>query len=136
MKKILLLSMAFVLTFSTLSCLAQESKKIDNQTTAKVEVYYFHFTRRCSTCMSVEENAKQALALLYADKVKAGEYSFTGLNLDDASSKQIAERFDIGGQTLLVVKGDKKVDITAMGFMNAHDVDKMKAEIKKAIDSL
>ena len=136
MKQITLFSFALLLMLGNGSCNAQTNKNAEakSSVSAKVEVYYFHFTRRCATCLSVEENAKKAVETLYADKVKKGEYSFKGVNLDDESSKPIAEKLGIGGQTLLVVCGDKKIDITDKGFMNAHDFEKMKEEIKKAVE--
>ena len=136
MKQIVMFSFALVMMLGSLSCKAQDNKKQSSKSavSAKVEVYYFHFTRRCSTCMSVEATAKEAVETLYADKVKKGEYAFEGLNLDDASSKAIAEKLGVGGQTLLVVCGNKKIDITDKGFMDAHDLEKMKEEIKKAVE--
>lgn len=136
MKQIVMFSFALVMMLGSLSCNAQDNKKQSSKSavSAKVEVYYFHFTRRCSTCMSVEATAKEAVETLYADKVKKGEYAFEGLNLDDASSKAIAEKLGVGGQTLLVVCGNKKIDITDKGFMDAHDLEKMKEEIKKAVE--
>lgn len=138
MKQIVFLGFTLLMMMNSYSCSAQDNKKQSTQkaVAAKVEVYYFHFTRRCNTCISVEENAKQAVESLYADKVKTGEYTFKGINLDDASSKAIAEKFGVGGQTLLVVCGDKKIDITSQGFMYAHDLDKMKEEIKKAVEEI
>lgn len=148
MKHITLFSFALIVMLGCLSCNAQGNKKADANTVAtnkveaakieaaKVEVYYFHFTRRCNTCESVESNAKKAVEALYADKVKTGEYSFKGFNLDDASSKAIAEKLGIGGQTLLVVCGSKKIDITDKGFMYAHNFEKMKDLIKKAIEDV
>lgn len=120
----------------SLSCVAQETKKAEPKTTsvAKVEVYYFHFTRRCNTCQSVEENAKLAVEQLYADKVKTGEYSFRGINLDDESTKAIAEKLGVGGQSLLVVCGNNKIDITDKGFMNAHNLEKMEVAVKTAVE--
>lgn len=128
--------LALVMTLGGLSCNAQDNKKADAKTAVsnKVEVYYFHFTRRCHTCESVESNAKLAVEQMYADKIKAGDYSFKGINLDDASSKAIAEKLGVGGQTLLIVCGSNKVDITSQGFMNAQNLEKMKEEIKKAVD--
>jgi hypothetical protein len=136
MKQITLISFALLLMLGNGSCNAQTGKNAEakSSVSAIVEVYYFHFTRRCATCLSVEENAKKAVETLYADKVKNGEYSFKGINLDEDSSKPIAEKLGIGGQTLLVVCGDKKIDITDKGFMNAHDFEKMKEEIKKAVE--
>lgn len=136
MKQLLMLGLALVMTLGSLSCFAQDNKKADTKAAVsnKVEVYYFHFTRRCHTCESVESNAKLAVELLYADKIKAGEYSFKGINLDDASSKAIAEKLGVGGQTLLVVSGSNRIDITSQGFMNAQNLEKMKEEIKKAVE--
>jgi hypothetical protein len=136
MKQITLFSFALLLLLGNGTCKAQTNRNAEakSSVSAKVEVYYFHFTRRCATCLSVEENARKAVETLYADKIKKGEYSFKGVNLDDESSKPIAEKLGIGGQTLLVVCGDKKIDITDKGFMNAHDFEKMKEEIKKAVE--
>jgi hypothetical protein len=136
MKQITLFSFALLLMLGNSGCNAQSDKTpgSNSAVSTKVEVYYFHFTRRCATCLAVEENARKAVESLYGDKVKKGEYSFKGINLDDDSSKPIADKLGIGGQTLLVVCGNKKIDITDKGFMNATDLEKMKEEIKKAID--
>jgi hypothetical protein len=86
--------------------------------------------------MAVEENARNAIASLYPNEVKTGEYSFTSLNLDEASTKEIAGRLGVGGQSLMVVHGDKKIDITSAAWLVAHNPDKMKAEIKSGIDKV
>lgn len=136
MKSVVLFSFSLLLMVGSFSCSAQPNKKADAKSavSAKVEVYYFHFTQRCTTCHAVEDNAKSAFENLYPDKVKSGEYTFKGLNLDDASSKDIAKKLGVGGQTLMVVCGGKKIDITDKGFMNAHNIEKMKIEIKKAVE--
>jgi hypothetical protein len=136
MKQVVIFGLALFMVLGSLSCNAQNNKKAGSNTAVspKVEVYYFHFTRRCHTCESVEANAKLAVEQMYADKIKAGDYSFKGINLDDASSKAIAEKLGVGGQTLLIVCGNNKVDITSQGFMNAQNLEKMKEEIKKAVE--
>ena len=138
MKKLALMSTLLVLVLSTISCSGQGNKQVVTQTvnSQKVAVYYFHFTRRCATCMAVEENARKAVEALYPNEVKSGEYSFTSLNLDDASTKGIADKLGVGGQTMMVVRGDKKLDITSAVWRSAHDLDKMKVEIKSGIDKV
>ncbi len=44
------------------SCNAQEPKKQSGNTisNAQVDVYYFHFTRRCMTCNAVESESKKS----------------------------------------------------------------------------
>ena len=103
----------------------------------KVEVFYFHFTRRCVTCQAVEEEAKKAVETLYPDLVKKGEISFTGVNLDEETSKPVAERCKVTGQSLLVISGDARIDLTSEGFMYAKsNPEKLKEELKKVIDPL
>ncbi len=86
--------------------------------------------------MAVEKNARNAVEELYPNEAKSGLYSFISLNLDENDVKKIADKLGVGGQTLLIVCGDKKLDITSSGFLNAHNPDKMKQEIKSAVDKV
>jgi hypothetical protein len=135
MKKITMLSLAFMMIFGSFSSFAQASKQTVKTTiTPKVVVYYFHYAVRCATCHAVEDNSKSALTALYPDKVKTGEYAFKALNLDDAASKPIAKKLSVGGQMLLVVCDDKKIDLTSKVFLYAQDPVKIRSEIKKAVE--
>ena len=135
MKKIYVLSI--VLLICSLSSFAQANKEhLKTTIKPKVEVYYFHYAIRCATCISVESNSKNALTALYPEKVKTGEYTFKGVNLDEASSKAIAKKLKVGGQSLLVVCDDKQLDLTTKVFLYAQDQAKIKAEIKKAVEKV
>ena len=138
MKNIKLLASVLIVFLSSVSCNSQTNNQKVAQTisSSKVSVYYFHFTRRCATCMAVEENARKAVEALYPNEVKSGDYSFTSMNLDEASTKEIADKLGVGGQTMMVVRGDKKLNITSEVWMAAHDLDKMKVEIKSGIDKV
>ena len=108
-----------------------------NPATKKIEVYYFHFTRRCMTCNNVEKVSKEAVEQQYAEKVKTGEITFKSVNLDEKDGEAIGAKYKVEGQTLLIVSGEKRVDLTDKGFMYANDKpDKLKAEIKKAVDEM
>jgi len=132
MKKVIFLLLACLqLSFFGVSAFAQSAPK-----SSEFEVLYFHYTRRCSTCLEVEKNSKVAVANLNSDKVKPGQYTFKSINLDEASADVIAKKFKIGGQALIVVKGDKKCDITNIAFMNSDDSQKIKEEIKKAVGKI
>lgn len=103
----------------------------------KIEAYYFHFSTRCVTCKAVEAEAKKDLETLYPDMTKQGNLSFQAINLDDASSKAIAEKLKISGQTLLLVKGTQKINITNEGFLYANtNPEKFKSIIKEKVDGL
>jgi hypothetical protein len=139
MKKLVLLSFALMMMLGGISCNAQGSKKSASKAvaTSKVEVYYFHFTRRCMTCNAVETEAKKAVEALYPAQVKSGKITFTAINLDEPSSKTSAEKCGAEGQSLLVLSGGNRIDLTSQGFMYAvNSPEKLKAELKKAIDPL
>jgi len=103
-----------------------------SQTSSKIEAYYFHNKTRCTTCKTVEAEAKADLKELYGDKV-----TFQALNLEEKSTEPIAQKLKISGQTLLVVKGDKQVNLTNEGFLYAvNDPDKFKKIIKEKVDPL
>lgn len=140
MRQFVVWSMVAILTIGSLTCDAAQGKKneaIKKVATKKVEVYYFHFTRRCITCNAVEAETKKAVESLYPTQTKAGNISFIGINLDDKGSKTLAKKLEVGGQSLLVVGGRKKIDLTSQGFMYARsNPEKLKAEIKAVVDPL
>ena len=140
MKKLISVSvfLIFVVSSFTVNCFAVDKKtNIALSKSAKVEVYYFHFTRRCVTCQAVEKESKAAIAALYPSQAKKGLITFKAVNLDDATSTSLAKKCDVSGQSLLVKSGGKSVDLTEKGFMYAlNSPEKLKAELKKVIDPL
>lgn len=114
-----------------------EEKTVQGQPGNKVEVLYFHLTRRCVTCQAVENVSRDAVAELYPAESEKGTVVFKTLNIEDKSSEAEARRVNATGQCLLVVSGDIRIDLTSEGFMNARNSpEKLKEEIKKAVDPL
>lgn len=133
MRKLLVFSFALAIIMGHFSCNAQTPKKDEKSTSnANVEAYYFHFSTRCVTCKTVEAEAKSDIESLYNGKV-----TFKAVNLDEASSKALAEKLQVSGQTLLLVKGNNKINITNEGFMYARsNPEKFKTVIKEKVDGL
>lgn len=141
MRNIVLNLATIGLLFSMVSCNSVNGKKEKAGTvivqTDQVEVYYFHFTRRCATCMAVESVTKTALEELYNAEMKNESIIFQSINLDEADSEEIAQKLEISGQTLLIVSDGKKENITTDAFMNAkNNPEKLKEIIKSIIDPL
>jgi len=135
-----LLSISFILiALANISGNAQTNQKsataIPNN--GDVEVYYFHMTVRCATCKAVEAEARKNIEMLYADHVKTGKISFTALNLEEATGKSLGEKLGVNSQTLLIVKGDQKINITNEGFLYAISQPQKFTEVMKSkIDPL
>ncbi len=130
--------LAMVLILPAVACNAQSAREATTAGKAgKVEAFYFHFNARCVTCKTVEAETKANIEMLYPELVKSGKVSFTAFNLDEPSGKAIAERLGVNGQTLLLVNGMQKINITNEGFMYArNDPEKFKAVIKEKVDGL
>ena len=130
---------ALIVLSAIITCHAQTSETTKSTKTEgdKIEIYYFHFTKRCATCNAVENETKSVLKDQYADKLKNGEIVFTSLNLDEKADKKIAKKLKISGQALLVVQGDNQINLTNDGFMNARtNPEKFHTILKGKIDEL
>ena len=121
-----------------LICLSQINKnEVKTASSVNIEVYYFHHTARCVTCKTVEAETKQNIETLYPEFVKEGSLNFKSLNLEEDPGKQMAKKLRISGQTLIVVKGTKKINLTNEGFLYAcTNPKKFKSIIKEKVDSL
>jgi hypothetical protein len=137
--KNLILGGFIVLLISGASCTGQTEKKqaLSSSSGSDVEVYYFHRTVRCVTCKTIEAEARKNIDLLYPDQVKNGKVSFTSLNLEEETGKTVGDRLSVNSQTLLIVKGDEKINITNEGFLYAVSQPQKFSEIMKSkIDPL
>lgn len=123
---ILLFALAPIWTLSAQENTAAKSNPVG------VEAYYFHNTRRCVTCNTVEKVTLESLKDLYGDKIVLKSLVF-----EDQKNKAVVEKYKVEGQSLFFVKGDKKVDITTDAFLNAVSrPERLKAKIQETVASL
>ncbi len=146
MKVLLVLSISLSFALGNISCnqgTAGEQKQQTDEKSAvvnsesKIEVYYFHFTRRCATCVAVQEATEQFLKENYPDDMGNGNLVYHEVNLSEPESRVIAQKLDVDGQALLVVSGDEKHDLTMQGFMYAmRDYDRFTEIMAEAISQI
>ncbi|MCA1747346.1 MAG: nitrophenyl compound nitroreductase subunit ArsF family protein, partial [Bacteroidales bacterium] len=97
-----------------------------------IEVVYFHYTRRCVTCKIVESTTNDVVIDLYGDKIP-----FTSYDLDQWDGKQKAQELGVMGQALLIVNGEKMINIINEGFMYSRtNPEKYKQVISEKVTSL
>lgn len=137
MKKIgsSLLMLLFVL--NVIACNQSQSNNnssSDDSTviTEKVEVYYFHGTRRCATCIAVGEVTSELVKSKYGNNPKV---KFIEINIDESGNEELVERFQVSGSGLHVYNGKNIEDITAFAFQHARtNPDKLKDKLIELID--
>jgi hypothetical protein len=138
MKNLIITGFLTILLFVT-SCSGQpeQKQKIAAVAGNDVEVYYFHNTVRCTTCLTIEAETRKNIEILYPGLYKEGKISFTSLNLEEATGRTMGEKLGVNGQTLLIVSGDQKINITTDGFLYAvAKPDKFREVIKGKVDPL
>jgi hypothetical protein len=107
----------------------------------KLEVIYFHATRRCATCMAIENNTKKTLDTWFAGQMKSGAVRMTVINVDEEKNKAIAEKYEASGSALfLTVTNNGKearTDMTEFAFSWARsNPDKFMTGLKDKINEL
>lgn len=135
MKTLNLLAAALFFLSVNYSCTGQSDQGKNTEAVSEagdVEMYYFHYTRRCVTCNSVEEVTAQTLNENFGKNIP-----FISYNLDEPEGKKRAQELGVSGQTLLLVKGDTKINLTNEGFMYARSSpDKLKTILLEKIATL
>ena len=135
--KYFLFSLILMGAMNTLSAQKTVDKAAGTKVNENIEIYYFHFSRRCATCNAVESETKNALKKYYSKQLEDGVIDFTSLNLDTKDSKKKANSLKLSGQSLLIVKGDQHINLTSQGFMNARtNPENFHKVLKEKIDGL
>lgn len=139
MKKLDFLMLACIVLTGALfaeSATAQSTEPVQQvKKSTPTEVYYFHFTRRCMTCQTVEKVAEQAVNEFFPEAVKSGGVTFQSVNIEDKGNKDLVKRLKVEGQSLLIVNGKEQVNLIDKGFMYAvNQPDKLKAEVKAVVE--
>lgn len=140
MRQIIFSLIAWIIFLQLNSCNVKgqtENSQTGIKQAETVEVYYFHFTRRCETCLAVESESRKAVEELYPKAMEEGRITFQSLNLEEEEGKQVAQKLNVATQTLLVVRFGEKIDLTNQGFMFARtDPDKLKQALQQAIGKI
>ena len=106
---------------------SDDSTKIEN-----IEVYYFHGTRRCVTCIAVGEVSSELVKSKYEDNENV---KFVEINIDEPGNEELVEKFQVSGSGLYVFNGKDIENITAFAFQYARtNPDKLKDKLIELIN--
>lgn len=130
----------FVITLISSCGNVSNKEKVDEivyNNKEKVEVYYFHYTRRCKTCNTVEKVTNDYIVSLNNRKLIEKAIFFQPLNLDEEKNDSIADKLSVSQQALVIVYGEKKVDLTNDAFLNAVDAPMtLRNKIKESVETI
>jgi hypothetical protein len=117
----------------------QNTGKPISDTQAKVQVYFFHGTHRCSGCINAEKATVAVLNELYKEQQEQGIIKFQSINIEEPQNKSLAEKYQVAWNMLLFVPaGDEtgKVELTEQAFAYGTNPEGLKPYIRATLDPM
>jgi thiol-disulfide isomerase/thioredoxin len=131
--KTFLFIVAAILVLST--SFAQKNPPVPSKT--KLNVYYFHLTNRCPTCIKIEATTKKVLEENFKKELDSEIIVFQSFNVDLPENKVICEKYQAYGATLAltpIINGKEKIDdLTNFAFAKIHNGDAFYNDLKLKI---
>jgi hypothetical protein len=66
--------------------------------------YYFHGTRRCVTCRTIEAQAQEAIQGKFGEELRQGKLRWAAVNLEDIGNDHYATDYGVTGSTLVIAQ--------------------------------
>ena len=92
---------------ASLDFASKPRKDISNMSVAaaparKVEVFLFHRTQRCVTCITIGKLSGKTIEERFGPEVLSGKVVFREVNIDEPQNKELAEKFQASGSSLFI----------------------------------
>ncbi|MCK4661885.1 MAG: hypothetical protein KAT68_03385 [Bacteroidales bacterium] len=137
MKKIPNILFVLIFTLNAAACNSLQSNENlsnddDTSKVKNIEVYYFHGTRRCATCIAVGEVSGELVKSKYENNPNV---KFIEINIDEKGNEELAEKFQVSGSGLYVYNGKDIENVTAFAFQYARtNPDKLENKLIELIN--
>ncbi len=68
----------------------------------KVEVYHFHATRQCDSCIALGEHAEATVTTFFAPEIASGKLVFDHINMDLPGNQALVDQYGPTGSSLWI----------------------------------
>lgn len=68
----------------------------------KIEVFVFHSTQRCISCINIGKYAKSVIDEKFPEELKSGKITFKEVNIDSSENFNIAKDYGVSGSALYI----------------------------------
>lgn len=68
----------------------------------KIEVFVFHATQRCISCINIGKYAKATIEEKFPEELKSGKITFREVNIDLPENSKIAQDYKVSGSALFI----------------------------------
>lgn len=131
-----------IILFVALSSVKSDTNKYNNPSSVKadkVEVFLFHSTQRCTTCIAIGRLAGETVNEYFQTEIKNGTIEFREINIDLAENKELAEKFQASGSSLFlnaISQGKDNMAEDATVWRLTQNPSQFKNYLKEKINNL
>ncbi|MBI5480229.1 MAG: hypothetical protein HY906_15295 [Deltaproteobacteria bacterium] len=71
---------------------------------ARFVAYYFHGTRRCRTCLRIQQQSQEAIQTGLAEELRQRRLAWLPVNIEEPGNEHFATEYQVTGSTLVVAE--------------------------------
>jgi hypothetical protein len=79
---------------------SKSGETVQNKSADKVQVFLFHSTQRCATCIAIGKLAGETVNEFFQSELRDGKIEFREINIDLPENKELAQKFKATGSAL------------------------------------
>jgi thiol-disulfide isomerase/thioredoxin len=113
------------------------SQNNGKQSADKVQVYLFHATQRCPTCIAIGRLSGETVNEFFQPELKSGKIEFREINIDSPENKDLAKKFQASGSALYInsiVGGKDNISQDTAVWRLTSDEAKFKSHLKDELN--
>lgn len=71
---------------------------------SRIVTYYFHTTGRCTTCVKIEELAKEVVEKQFVEQVRSGRLSFRSVDVQFPENRHLVRQYQLVTKSVVLVE--------------------------------
>jgi len=129
-----------VLSGCTAKNTSTEQTKLENKPKAdKIEVFLFHATQRCATCIAIGQLSGETVNEYFQPELRDGKIEVKEINIDLPENKELAEKFQASGSSLkinAIYNGQDHIGEDTAVWRLTSDPEQFKSYLRNKINNL
>jgi hypothetical protein len=105
----------------------------------KIEVFLFHSTQRCVSCINIGKFTKQTIDNNFSEELNLGKIVFKEINIDLPENYQLAEKFQASGSSLfinMIIDGKDYIEQDLKVWRLVGDEGEFESYFKEKIENI
>jgi len=119
--------------------IAENQSKEEKQSAEKIQVFVFHATQRCYSCIAIGKLAGETVNEYFQPELRDGKIEFREINVDLPENKELAYKFQASGSSLFInaiYNGEDNIAEDTRVWRLISSEAQFKSYLKDKIDNL